>query len=598
MALRRHHKIGGAIVLGLVVLVFILAFFINRYWSPVLAAKVKSVVLSSSDSLYNVDFSDAELHVLKGQLIIYNITLKPDTAVFNHRKKQNIAPNNLVELHLRRLILNNIHPLQLYFHHKLNIGEIILSSPELNVSYALNHTRDTVIKDHRTPWQMISKSLKSVHIGMIYLNDVKLKYTDYSGHKVAISELKEMNLSASDLLIDSATQTDKSRLLYCKDIVTELNNYKGETPDGLYTYKVNHLKLSTLTSQLNVEGFALVPIKADAFFNKTSHTRYNINVDTLQLDHFDYLNYHKYRTVSASKVLIKGGTFSVFSNPNAIKNPAVDKTKSFPNVALGSLTTDLKVDTLLIKKYNIAYSEFNKKSRQVGSITFNNTSGSFLNITNNKAALLKNNKCTVHISTYFMNRGKLNVFFNFNLTDKDAAFSYKGDLGPMDLQVMNPATMPLAMVKITSGTLKSFNFDVNGSSNVSKGHLTLLYNDLKVKLLKPDSTYGLKSKIIETFYANLFILKHDNPDKPGEEPRTFNVTFIRPKNFPFFKTIWQTLFSGIKPSAGLDKKTVEAIATMKNNKALKKQERLKKKALKQEQKAEKKREKEAAKNKS
>ena len=592
MALRRHHKIGAVILLSIVSLVLILSFFINKYWSPILAARVKTVVLSSSDSLYSVDFSDAELHVLKGQLIFYNITLKPDTAVFNRRKKQNIAPNNLVELHLRRLILNNIHPLALYFHHKLNIGEIILSSPELKVSYQLNHTRDTVIKDRRTPWEMISKNLKSVHIGAIYLNDVKLKYSDYSGNKVAISELKEMNLSASDLLIDSATQTDKSRLLYCKEIVFEVNNYTGQTPNGLYTYKLNHLKLSTLTSQMNVEGFRLTPIKASAFFDKSHQTRYNLSVDSLQLNHFDYLGYHKYRKISASKIMIKGGMLSIFGNPNGVKDPGGDRTKSFPTVALSRFSTEVKVDTIHIKKYDIAYSEFNKKSSQTGTITFNNTTGSILNITNNKEALAKNNISTVYLKSYFMNRGLLNVVFNFNLTDKDVAFSYKGNLGPMGLGALNPATMPLAMVKISSGTVKDLSFDVKGSSKISRGHLQLLYNDLKVKLLKPDSTYGLKSKIIETFYANLFILKHDNPDKPGGVPRSFNLTFVRPADYPFFKTIWQTLFSGIKPSAGLDKKTVDAIAVMKNKKEQKKQERLTKKALRQQQRAEKKHEKE------
>ena len=59
-----------------------------------------------------------------------------------------------------------------------------------------------------------------------------------------------MNLSATDLLIDSATQTDKSRLLYCRDIVAELNNYSGRSPNGLYTYKIKSLRLSTKTQSL------------------------------------------------------------------------------------------------------------------------------------------------------------------------------------------------------------------------------------------------------------------------------------------------------------------------------------------------------------
>jgi len=593
IVIKKHHKIGAGVVVGLAAVVLILAFLVNHYWSPILAKKVRSVVLESSDSLYRADFSSAELHVLRGQIIFYNITLLPDTAVYNRRVKQHLAPNNLVSLHVKRLILDHIHPFTLYFKHRLDIGQIILSAPELDDSYQLNHTKDTVIKDHRTVWQKMSKSLHSVHIGQIFLNDVQLRYKDYSGNKVAISELKEMNLSASDLLIDSATQTDRSRLLYCKDIVAELNNYKGTSPSGLYNYKINHLKLSTLTSRLDIEGLRLSPINKDKFFYKTTKDRFDVYLDSVQLNHFDYLSYHKYRTVNTSCVIIKKGRFSLFNNPNKSNKPGVDKLKSFPHVALSKLTTDIRIDTLLVRHLDVAYSEYNKKSYQTGTISFNNTHGRFLNVTNNKAALFKNNICTVQLNTLFLNKGELNVSFNFDLTAKDAAYSYKGSLGPMDLEDINPATMPFAMVKITSGTEKRLDFDIHANSTINKGKLTLLYNNLKVKLLAPDTNLdGFKGKLIESLYANIFILKHDNPDKEGETPRSFTINYVRPKESPFFKTVWNTLLAGIKPSAGLDDKKMQATQAQLTEHQLNKQNRLKKRAERKQRRAEKKRQKE------
>lgn len=582
----RKQRIGAAISIAVITLILILAFFVNRYWSPILASKVKSAVLNSSDSLYNIDFSDAELHVLRGQLVIYNITLKPDTAVYKRRKLQHLAPNNLVTLHVKRLIIEHIHPFSLYFKHKLDIGEIIISEPDLDVSYQLNHTRDTVVKDNRTAWQKISKSLHSVHIGAIFFNDVKLKYKDYSGNKVVISQLKEMNLSVSDLLIDSATQFDKSRLLYCKEIVAELNNYSGKTSNGLYSYKVNHLKLSTLTSQVNIEGFALSPIKTEAFFDKTNNDRYHILIDSMQLNHFDYLSYHKYRTVNARSLIIKKGEFVLIANPNKTLDKTANKINGFPAIALSKFTTDLEIDTILMSRFKVSYSELNTKSHQMGTITFDNTKARILNITNDKAALLKNNISTVKLTSYFMNRGKLDVAFTFNLTDKDAAYSYKGHLSQMDMVTINPATMPLSMVKITSGTLKDLNFDIHANSHVSKGKVNMLYNDLKIKLLKPDSTYGYSGKIIETLYANIFVIKHDNPDKPGEVPRSAEVTYKRPIYSTFFNSIWKTLLTGIKPAVGVDPKTEQATIELTNQKTIKKQQRLAKRALRKQRREE------------
>ena len=567
-------------------LILILSFLINLYWSPILAKKVRNVVLTSSDGLYKIDFSDAKLHIIRGEIDIYNIVLKPDTAVYNQRVKDHLAPNNLVELHVKRLILSHIHPFRLYFHHKLDIGQIILSQPELDVSYQLNHSKDTVTKDHRTIWQKMSKSLRSIHIGEISLSDVKFKYNDYSGNKLAISELKEMNLNATDLLIDSATQTDKSRLLYCRDIVAELNNYSGHSPNGLYSYKIKSLRLSTRTSKLNVVGLDLHPIKTSVFFEKSEKDRFDAHLDSLQISNFDYLTFHKYRLINASHLILSRGSLSLFNNPN--KKPATtDKEKTYPNFGLKEIRADLNIDTIDVSHINVSYTEIGKKSQKAGTITFNNSSGRFLNVTNNKAALQKNNIATVNLSSYFMNRSKLNVRLTFNLTDENLPFTYKGDLGPMDLSVLNPAIMPLGLIKINSGKLVRYEFDITGDNSVSKGKISLLYNDLKVTVLKADTVNDkLKHMTIASLYANLLILKHDNPDKPGEIPRSFYVTYNRPKDYTFFKNIWHTLLTGIKPCVGLDEKMQKDVKNKMADMAIKKQQHEIKKAQRQQRRAE------------
>jgi hypothetical protein len=583
---KKWQKVTLAIVLGFTVIILVAAIFVNSYWSPILESKVKDIVTASSDSLYKVDFSSAELHVLRGTIVIFNITLKPDTAVYNAKKKLHLAPNNLVELHIKKLVFSHIHPFNLYYRQRLNIGRVLVYNPELNVSYQLNHTRDTVVKDNRTAWQKISKSLHFIHIGDILMGDVKFSYKDYSGNKLAVSELKEMNLSAHDLLIDSATQTDKSRMLYCKDITVELNNYNAKTPNGLYSYSIKSVKLSTSKSQLNLTGITLKPATTDVFFTQSHRDRFMLSLDSVQLNNFDFLNYHKYRTLTATNLLFRNGALQVFANPNHSKKTE-DKIRSFPNVAMNNFPLDIKIDTILFKQINVTYNEFNVKSNKTGTITFNNTSGRALNFTNNKGALQKNNITGIQLSSYFMNRGKLNVAFNFNITDKDNSFDYKGSLGPMNAQEINKATIPLAMVKVNAGTIKQFSFDVKANRNGAKGKVELLYNDVKVSLLKADTVNDkLKKKLVESLYANIFILKHDNPDGPGEQPRVAYVNFIRKPENPFFKSVWQVLLDGIKPSVGLDEKTLQSIAQMKDQRAVDKQNRQIKKEQRKQRRAE------------
>jgi hypothetical protein len=574
---QKKHKITLAIFASVTVFILLVAFAVNRYWSPILAGKIKSGVLKSSNGLYKVDFADVKLNVLEGKLIFYNVTFKPDTNVYNQQNKQHLAPNTLFELHAQRLVLSHIHPFKLYFDHLLNIDRMVLTSPEIRITYLLNKNKDTVTKDNRTLWQKVKADLKSIHIGDIFLNNANFKYYNHADGKVRLTELKELNMHGNDLLIDSASQMDKSRFLYFKDLEADLNNYKSKSASGLYTYTVKRLKLSTRLSRVNADGLSWEPIKTASFIKSTSKDKFTLKLDSVQLNNFDFLFYHKYRTISCSSLTLTRGHFDILSNPNKTKT-FNDKITSYPNVAVHRIKSEIKIDTVIIKHVDINYSEFNARSRQVGTISFNNTNAKVFNFTNNKIALQKNNIAKVLISSHFMDHGKLDVSFIFNLTDKNASYSYKGSLGTMGLQAVNPATIPLAMLKISSGTLKSLNFDFKADSKRSKGKVTILYNDLKVNILRADTTNAiLKKKLIESLFANIFILKHNNPDKEGEIPRSFNVNHTRPIAMPFFGTLWQTLLLGIKPAAGLDEKSQKAAtARMAEGKLNKKSHQLKK----------------------
>jgi len=580
----RWQRVTARILIVLVALVLLAGFFINLYFSPILGKTVKNTVINASDSLYKIDFARADLHILRGTIVIFNIDVQPNMGMYNKLKQRGLQPNNLYRLHIKKLVLNHIHPFRLYFNRKLDIGEIVLSAPELNINYRQNRVKDTIPVDNRNLYQRISKTLKSIHVGRVGLNDVQFKYEDHTGYKVAISELKELNLSATDLLIDSASMTDKNRFLFCSDIVTEINNFHGTTPNGLYNYRVKQLTLSTRTSQVNGLDVNLEPLSAERFFDKTTKDRFTVHVDSLQLNNFDFFNYHKYRKLTASSLVLSNGRLGVFSNPylSMIKKAFAkgDRAVTFPNSGIYRLKTDLIIDTVKLKHFDIGYTELNAKSQKQGYVFFNNTNGVIRNLTTNAVALAKNKYCDASLGTLFMNKGRLDIKFRFDMAGKDLGYSYKGHLGPLNLGVLNQSVTNLSMVKINSGKLKSFDFDIDADRNGSKGRMTMLYNDLKVTLLKPDTVKNkMKHMTIASFFANAIVIKHNNPDNADEAPRSFYVNNPRPLDYPFFKTVWKTLLGGIRQSVGYsDEKEQEMKARADQMKTYKAERKIKKAA--------------------
>ncbi len=568
----RWQRLTFYVVAGVAIIALLLAAIFYWYAQPHLLKMLRSSVKESSDSLYAVNFDDVDINPLAGDVSVKNASLTVDTIVYQQKKAKGTAPNNLYLLQVPEIKVTGVNIFNLLWHKDASADEVILNEPKIAIIYEANNTEDHPTRDNRSIWQRMKKDLHSLRVGKIALNAMTFKHTDKSGKRPLVTEVKEIHLKATDLLVDSTTQADTSRLFYCRDIATNIYNYHGTTPDRLYTYDVKSISLSSQKAQLCIQGITLKPLNSLLFFSKTSADRYNLTLDSLQLRHFNFINYYRYRSLRASSITMSNGRLAIFNSPNKSGKPAtVNKLSSFPHVALKKIKLAVSVDTLKLKNLDVIYSEYSQKSKKNGSVSFMHTSGRFLNITNNKAVLARNNKCRVHLTSSFMNSGWLNVDFTFNLTDKDAAFACVGSLGKMPLSDLNRRVIPLSMVKITSGTLKKLSFNIHGSSSGTNAQITMLYNDLKIGLLRRDEDDGkLKKKGLMSILANHLVIERNNPDDSGKTPRSAAIRFVRPPDYPFFKLVWKTLFAGIKECTGVSEMDNHKQNTKTSEKDLKK----------------------------
>lgn len=212
------------------------------------------------------------------------------------------------------------------------------------------------------------------------------------------------------------------------------------------------------------------------------------------------------------------------------------------------------------------------------------------------------------LSTLFMGKANLHVTFNFNLTDKNGAFSSTGTLGRMDGRALNQVTNPLAMVTVKSLNVRKLQFNIRANERVARGTVRFYYSDLNIQLLKIDEETGkLKKQGLVSGIANTFVLNVGNPDPRNNNVFTVGkIYFQRPPSFAFFKFYWKSLLEGVKESVGVSRerenriknvvsKVGEVVSGVKSDfEALKekirenKQERIQKRAIKRKEKQEKK----------
>jgi len=545
-------------VAGIAFLLFIAAdagsWYLSRKMRPAIMRELKDLVLNSTDSLYRIEFSTVNTNFLFGNASVVDVNIIPDTNIFNKLVLLQRAPNNIYEVRLKKLTIRNFHPLRFYREKKINVDQLLFEHPSvvmINKQFEFNENRPP--RPLKSPYAYISKFLKEVRVKSINLRDIRFKYVNKNHAVTETDSLKNLDITLKDWLIDANSATDTTRFFLLKDVLIDLNDYGYATPDSLYHINVNEFSFKASTGQLNIKKFSVVPRYSEMDFGRAvgyAKDRFNIQMSDISLNGIDLPLYVRKQALFAREMNITNGYVSVFNN-NELPSRGVERMGKFPHQLLQTLKGKLTVEKLNLSNVDLSYAEYDRDSRQKGKITFENTSGTVTNATNETRAKLKNPFMLANLSTYMMGQGKMNVHFKFDLNAKDGAFSYDGNLTRMNGNVLNRITKPLGMVQVKSGVVQKLSFKVVANDRKANGKMDFAYKDLSIGLMKKvEGSDRLRKQGLISMLANALVINPDNPNAKGQFISA-PIYFERDPTNSFFSFVWKTLFQGIKYSVGL-----------------------------------------------
>jgi hypothetical protein len=543
---------------GILLLLLIAAdagsWYLSSQRRPIVTKNLKDLVLNATDSLYHIEFSTVNTNYLLGNGSILDVRILPDTTIYNKLVRLKRAPNNIYEVRLKKLTIRSFHPFRFFKDKKLDVNQLIFEHPSvvmINKQFDFNENRPP--RPFKSPYAYISKFLKEVSVHNIDLRDVSLKYINKNLPVPTIDSLNNLDITLKDWLIDENSATDPSRLYLLRDVLINLNDYRFATPDSLYHIEVNALSFQASTGLLKVKKFSLTPRYSEMEFGRIAgyaKDRFSIGMSNINLSGIDLALYVKKRELVANEMTIANGFVSVFNN-NELLPKGEARMGKFPHQLLQTVKGQISVKKLTLSDINISYAQFDRESRQKGKITFERTSGTILNVTNEEKTKAKNPIMLARLDTYMMGQGKLHADFRFDLNAANGAFSYKGQLTDMDGGILNRITKPLGMLQVKSGMVRKLSFNIKADEKQAQGKVAFAYNDLSIGLMKKVAG---KDRLVKqglfSMLANSLVIQSDNPNAKGEFV-VAPINFQRNPTNSFFNFIWQTLFQGIKYSVGL-----------------------------------------------
>ena len=519
----------------------------TKDFEPLIKEKLQQLVLEGSDSLYRLDIDKIEVDISDAHIIVKNASLNIDSARLVLLDSLRRATNDVFKVSLKDLVIDGIGPDDFLKKKNIDLNVIYITEPVVEIFHhkrAYNYSPP----DSVTLYKKIGKEVGHFSINQLSVLNIDFKYHNVSnGNK--LTHFKNVSFDFRSILIDSSTQNDSTRFLYAKDAKITLSDYNITTPDSLYHFHVDSMILNAASRKLDLSNLSLKPVGDKEDFSKKLDyykDRYDIAIKKASIQYIEWWQLLSEDGLTARQIKLDDGKVEIFAD-RTLRDPHKNKVGNYPHQILMRLKLPVMINNIDVNNFKVTYTELNAKTGKKGTITYDDISGSFTNITNRKEVIDQNKYFSLNANAKLMNAGALHALFKFDLANANTGnFSLDLEVGNMDGKELNTATKPLGLFEIKNADIKKILLHMNANDNNSNGTVTFYYNELQVDVLKQDEEQHnkLKKRGLISFIANNFVIKQSNTsDDNNKDPK--HVSYKRDPEKSFFNLIWKTLFTGL-----------------------------------------------------
>jgi hypothetical protein len=536
-------------LLFLILLIAAGIVYYKRCRSNFLHKKIPELVFLKSDSLYRITYDTVDIDEVDGEIFIKNLQLIPDTTY--KKPTDSTLPRNLLRVTVPEVYISGVQTDAAVLDKQVLATKIKLSGPVVTM---YSNRRSATGRDP-TPtkdkiYQVLLRGLQKINVDTILITDADYHICRWPGGDTIFSGSK-INAQLHHITISDSTSADTSRVLFAQNATLEVNKLLLRKRDHLYHYQFNGIELSSANRSFAIKHLQIIPL-----LGEEAHMRaVKWQTDRLDFDLYNLL----FKQVNVQEILngnlianeltIKNARFRVFRD-KAYPMKKESKVGHYPQQEFLKVPVDVAIKKVIVQNGYIEYKEKEVLTGSSGVVTFNDVNASLLNVTNRRN---NNRPCTIHFSSRLLNKIPLTAILQLYLNSSNGRFTVNGSMKGTDATIFNPLSKPMALVEINSGNIQSLDFNLIGDDHKAKGIIQLLYDDLKIKILKKEESDGsLKAKKAVSLLANIVIL-NANPD--GKKPeRIVTVNYKRDIYRTIFTLIWKSIFEGVQKTAGLDGK--------------------------------------------
>lgn len=519
----------------------------NVYKRKIVKDTVSQTVSDKTNNLYNVQTGKLDIDEVAGNLTVTNLRLDPDSTIYNQLVRMGDAPSVLVKIHIPSLTVEGVKTPRALLNSEINGRKVMIHSPRIELFFTGKGKDSLKTIPDKEVYRQILGNLELIKIDTLSVVNATLITRDWKTGDIR-GQFDSVSIDLFRIAVDSLHDKDTTRILFAERATVKCKKARWTGKNKLYNYEVREIDLNSGEKKLGVSRFVIDPTLAEQPFLqqfKYANDRFDVDLQQIRLVNLNIPLLWQ-GAVRADALVSNKSSIRIYrdlSYPHDGKN----RVGAYPHQLVMKLPIDVHIKKASFNNSFIEYKERNEKSEKSGKVQFYQVKLQVANLTSHRKQMA-DKPMHLQFTAQFLNKAPVKALINFY--PSNGKFTIEGTMGSMPAPDLNQLTEPMGLATIETGTLESLRFNFAGNDYAADGQLTLLYNDLKISLLKKDTVDNtLNKKKLASMLANIQV-KNANPVKKGEI-RQVTVHYDRNVHKSFFNLIWKSIFTGVKETVGI-----------------------------------------------
>jgi len=552
------------IILGILLTIVIIGIFtFNSVVAGIITAKVDDFLEKHPVKNYHITYKRVGYNLINQSLKLVGVSYIPTDSFLDSLSATGysfVVP----EIYLGKLTVSGIDQKNALINKVVDLKKIRIK----NLEVKLWKIEGKAKKSNRASQNLFPDSIQlngltslSVHQFIIEKSKVEL-INRKSNKKIVAND--EISANLSDIKLITTGYGNGYLKPVIADATLQVDNNIFYTPDNLYKIAVKRLTINLHDKEVFINTLRYQPLYSKKNFVKHiqfQKERYDFVLKRVKFSLPDIKAFINSNKLTIPFVEVSNANISIYRD----KRVPFDHSKRplLPNQAIKKMALQLKVDTISIKNSAFNYEEVTDRSSQPLLVNFKDLSVEISNLSNLKNRTYQESKMRVGVKGKLMGKAPFDMQIIFPLKARNDTFVFSGTVyGKVPLKVFNKATFPAAGINFNSGVLNKLTFKGGANPYHSKGTLTLLYNDVKLDVVRKDKKQS--SKFLS--WGATTVIRKDNPVQ-GKPPKRAIMVCDRNMEKGFGNFLWKTVFSGLKSTfIGGKKSFVQPVKTSSGNK--------------------------------